>query len=160
MFCFSFATDRTTDFVNFRHRRHRRRGGRGHCRGSGTGHKAVNRTLQVLVAQYNKERTATYLAYWNNLGTLRGMSLRLTALSRILISRQSKHCKSAFNSLTLRVMSTMNVAEWQAFRDLAGVPELKRLVSYFDKVQLRMLCVVQLPPLTGIAFTSVFLVNY
>lgn len=27
----------------------------------------------------------------------------------------------------------MNVAEWQAFRDLAGVPELKRLVSYFDK---------------------------
>ena len=28
----------------------------------------------------------------------------------------------------------MNVAEWQAFRDLAGVPELKRLVSYFDKV--------------------------
>ena len=40
-------------------------------------------------------------------------------------------------------MSTMNVAEWQAFRDLAGVPELKRLVSYFDKVQLRMLCVVQ-----------------
>ena len=29
----------------------------------------------------------------------------------------------------------MNVAEWQAFRDLAGVPELKRLVSYFDKVQ-------------------------
>ena len=54
----------------------------------------------------------------------------------------------------------MNVAEWQAFRDLAGVPELKRLVSYFDKVQLRMLCVVQLPPLTGIAFTSIFLVNY
>ena len=110
LFCFSFATNRTTDFVNFRHRRH---GGRG----SGTGDKAVNRTSQVIVA-----------------GTLRGMSLGLTALSRILISRQNKHCKSALNSLTLRVMSTMNIAEWQAFRDLVGVPELKRLVSYFDKV--------------------------